>query len=327
MKQLTFSMLAGLLALVATTHAADNAPLFEDKVLVKGDGFEIKQSELDQSYLQRKAELAAAGRSIPDSAREMVEKQTVDLLILKHLLLKKATAEDKTEAAKDVDEMIKKAPEGALASQAKLLGLSEAAFKQELVDQNTATRVVTREFKPKVVITDEMSRKFYNDNLPKFEQPEMVHAAHILISTKSEDGKDLPDDKVKEKRALAEKVLERARKGEDFAALAKEYSDDPGSKDNGGEYTFPRGRMVPEFEKTAFDQTPGTISDLVTTQYGFHIIKTIEKIPAKVQDFAEAEPSIKQYLSRQELQKLLQNFAETARKDPKLQILDDRFKE
>jgi parvulin-like peptidyl-prolyl isomerase len=287
-----------LLALTGTGHAADE--LFPDKILVKGDGFEIKQSQLDQAYMQRKSQMAAAGQNIPESARPMVERQTLDLLILKHLLLKKATPEDRAEAAKIVESQISLAPEGSLSSQARLLGLTDEAFKKELVDQNSAQRVVAREFEPKAVVTE---RKFYNENLNKFEQPEMVRAAHVLFLTKTEQGADLPEAAVKEKRAAAEKVLERARKGEDFAALAKEFSEDPGSKDSGGEYTFPRGQMVPEFEKTAFEQKPGQISDLVTTGFGFHIIKTLEKIPPMVQEFTEA-----------------------GRKDPKLEILDERFK-
>ncbi len=325
MKRFTIPTLAAVLALASSTFAADE--LFADKTLVKGDGFEIKQTQLDQAYLQRKAQIAATGRSVPESARPMLEKETLDLLILKNLLLRKATDEDKAEAANIVESQIKLAPEGSLGSQAKLLGISEASFKQELVDQNTATRVVDREFKPKVVVSDEMSRKFYNENQPKFEQPEMVRAAHILIMTKSADGKtDLPEEAIKAKRAIAEKVLERAKKGEDFAALAKEFSEDPGSKDSGGEYTFPRGQMVPEFEKVAFSQDAGKVSDLVTTAFGFHIIKTIEKIAPKVQEFTEAEPNIKAFIGRQELQRMLHEFTEQARKDPKLEILDERFK-
>jgi parvulin-like peptidyl-prolyl isomerase len=324
MKRLSLFTLAGLLALTGTGHAADE--LFPDKILVKGDGFEIKQSQLDQAYMQRKSQMAAAGQNIPESARPMVERQTLDLLILKHLLLKKATPEDRAEAAKIVESQISLAPEGSLSSQARLLGLTDEAFKKELVDQNSAQRVVAREFEPKAVVTEQMSRKFYNENLNKFEQPEMVRAAHVLFLTKTEQGADLPEAAVKEKRAAAEKVLERARKGEDFAALAKEFSEDPGSKDSGGEYTFPRGQMVPEFEKTAFEQKPGQISDLVTTGFGFHIIKTLEKIPPMVQEFSEAEPNIKAYLTRLELQRLLQEFTEAGRKDPKLEILDERFK-
>ena len=324
MKRITPPLLAVLLALAGTTHAADN--LFADKVLVKGDGFEIKQSQLDQAYLQRKAQLAANGRTVPETARDMIEKQTLDILLLKNLLMKKATADDKAQAEKIIDSQIKLAPEGSLSSQAKLLGLTDAAFRQELMDQHTASLVVDREFKPKVVVTDEMSRKFYNENLSKFEQPEMVRAAHVLLMAKDEAGKDMSDAVKAAKKATAEKVLERAKKGEDFAALAKEFSEDPGSKENGGEYTFPRGQMVPEFEKAAFGQEPGKISDLITTQFGFHIIKTIEKIPAKVEEFSSAESKIKGFLGQQELQRLLHDYTAEARKSPKLEILDDRFK-
>ena len=78
-----------------------------------------------------------------------------------------------------------------------------------------------------------------------------------------------------------EGLLKRARAGEDFAKLAKEYSEDPGSKDKGGEYKFPRGQMVPEFEAAAFSLKTNQVSDIVTTSFGYHIIKLSEKIPAQ----------------------------------------------
>jgi parvulin-like peptidyl-prolyl isomerase len=113
---------------------------------------------------------------------------------------------------------------------------------------------------------------------------DQVHARHILIAAGKAESPDAPSpaapsDKDKaQARATAEQVLKRARAGEDFAALAKQYSSDPGSKDKGGDLGwFAAGQMVPEFDKAAFVLQPGQISEIVETQFGFHIIKVEER--------------------------------------------------
>src|SRR4030095_7139203 len=139
-------------------------------------------------------------------------------------------------------------------------------------DQATAEAVVKRELK--VDVTDADVKKFYDENPSRFEQPEMVRASHLLLGTRDTANQvELPEDKKAAKRKLAEELVKRARDGEDFAKLAKEYSEDPGSKDNGGEYTFPRGQMVPEFESAAFSLGTNQISEIVTQQFGYHVIK------------------------------------------------------
>ena len=186
----------------------------------------------------------------------------------------------------------------------------------------------------KVDISDADAKKFYEDNPSKFEQPEMVRASHILISTKDpmdmnpnfSQRKDLPDSEKAAKRKQAEDLLKRARAGEDFAKLAKEYSDDPGSKDKGGEYTFPRGQMAPEFEAAAFSLKTNEISDLVTTQFGYHIIKLSEKIPAKQVEFDKVKDRIKSYLAQQEIGKKAPDFFAKLKKDANVEILDDKLK-
>jgi parvulin-like peptidyl-prolyl isomerase len=165
----------------------------------------------------------------------------------------------------------------------------------------------------------------------------MVRAAHILISTRSTDpaaalsgGRpkttELSDDQKAAKKKLAEDLLKRARAGEDFAKLAKEYSEDPGSKENGGEYTFPRGQMMPEFEAAAFSLNTNQISDIVATTYGYHIIKLYEKIPAKKIDFDKEASDIKDYLAQREIQKQFPTYVQGLRKDAGVQILDERLK-
>lgn len=103
---------------------------------------------------------------------------------------------------------------------------------------------------------------------------ETVTVKHVLIGNKDEGGQDLPEDLANEAKTLAQEILKRALAGENMAELAKKYSQDPGSKDKGGEYTFARGKMVPEFEEAAFTGEIGKVyPKLVETSYGYHIVK------------------------------------------------------
>jgi len=104
---------------------------------------------------------------------------------------------------------------------------------------------------------------------------EAVWARHILIKSTS----DMSAEEQEKAKKKAEDILARVKKGEDFATLAKENSDDAGSAPYGGDYIFGRGKMMQEFEDTAFELAPGQVSDLVKTDYGYHIIKVEEKIP------------------------------------------------
>ena len=116
---------------------------------------------------------------------------------------------------------------------------------------------------------------YFKDSMYRVNAEEAVWARHILInSTSAMSAED--QDKAKKK---ADDLLARANKGEDFATLAKENTEDPGSAQFGGEYLFGKGRMMPEFENAAFALNPGQISGLVKTDYGYHIIKLEEKIP------------------------------------------------
>src|SRR5262249_33653154 len=161
------------------------------------------------------------------------------------------------------------------------------------INEAIPNAVLERELKSKIEVSDAQVAKFYSNNPAKFEQPEMVRAAHILIATKNlTTGADLtPEEKAAKKKQI-EDLLKRAKGGEDFGKLARQYSEDPGSKDNNGEYPpFPRGQMVPTFEAAAFALKKGEISPVVTTEYGYHIIKLLEKLPARVVPPSEAAPT------------------------------------
>ena len=139
-------------------------------------------------------------------------------------------------------------------------------------------------------ISDDELKAQYQANIQQYQVPNRVHAEHILLMTVGK-----PDAEVEEIRQKAEDVLKQAnKKGANFEDLAKKYSEDPGSKDKGGDLGWiTQGQTVPEFEKTAFSLDKGKISDIVKTQYGFHIIKVLDKETAHTKPFEEVKDSIK----------------------------------
>ena len=144
--------------------------------------------------------------------------------------------------------------------------------------------------------------KLYNDNLPQYSTPEQIRASHILLKT---EGKD--EAVVRQK---AEAVLKEAKAGGDFAALAKQHSEDDANKALGGDLDyFQRGRMVPEFEVVAFEMQSGQISDLVKTPYGFHIIKLADKKPATTRALAEVRAELTDQLKFERAQKAVSEQA------------------
>src|ERR1700726_398358 len=166
----------------------------------------------------------------------------------------------------------------------------------------------------------------YQQNIQQYEVPNRVHAEHILLMTVGKT-----DAEIEEIHQKAEDVLKQAKKGTNFEELAKKYSEDPGSKDKGGDLGWlMQGQTVPEFEKTAFGLDKGKISDLVKTQYGFHIIKVLDKETAHTKPFEEVKDSIKVPLLLTKSDKLASDEADqlsaTIRRSNKVS-LDDLAKQ
>ena len=144
----------------------------------------------------------------------------------------------------------------------------------------------------KIIVPITEAQRYYNSNLPQYQTPEQIRASHILFNTAGKDEAAV--------RKQADTVLQQVKAGGDFAALARKFSEDEASKANGGDLDyFGRGRMVPEFEAAAFALMPGQMSDLVKTQYGFHIIKVVDKKPAVTRSFDEIRPQIEEQLKMQ----------------------------
>jgi parvulin-like peptidyl-prolyl isomerase len=318
------------------------AALFGDPVIAKGNGFEIKQSQLDEAVNAIKARAAAAGQTIPP---EDLEKSILSSLIGSQIALQMATDADKAAGQKEADKQVAQAikhygSQDVLETQLKAVNKTFDDWRTEMAKQATTMAVLIRVLN--AAPTDADAKKYYDDNPKASEMPEQVHVRHILLMTMDETTRSpLPDDQIKAKKKQIDDILKRARAGEDFSQLAKTYSEDPGSKDNGGELPpfarasdDPAHAMVPEFEAASFSLTNNQISDVVTTQYGYHIIQLLDKTPARKLALTDKLPSsdstladdIKNFLTGQKLQELAPAYIQKLSQSPGVEILDPTLK-
>ena len=356
---LTTGCALALLGLAAVRSAAATAPatnqpaaaspaakpadamttLFGDPVIAKGKGFEIKRSELDSVMTGLKSAAAARGQTIPPAMVTQTEAQLLNRLIQVQLLLQQANAADKSNGVQKADAQIKillerAGSQDALDRQLKAVGMTMPELRTKVTEESTAQAALTRGLN--VTVSDAEVKKYYDDNPTFFERPEMAHVRHILLMTMDPITRSpLSAEQQKAKQKQADDLLKRIRNGEDFASLAKQYSEDTASKENGGELPeFPRGQMVPEFEAAAFSLTNNQVSDIVTSAYGYHIIKLLDKTPAKKMVLTDKLPStdatvadrVKDVLTQQKVEKLAPAYLDKLKESANLQILDPELK-
>ena len=244
---------------------------------------------------------APEGQPFPDIQKDMVRKGVVDMLVqqaaMDQLAKKWNVSISDDRVMEEISKIASQQGQTLEEVQAEIAqyGMTMEDLKQQVRPQILMTEVAKACQKDEAMIAE--AKKFYDENSTYFEKPEQVRASHILIKSDAAAG----EEEKAAAKAKAEEVLAKAKAGEDFAALAKEYSEDPGSKDNGGEYTFPRGQMVKAFEDTAFGMEVGATSDLVETQFGYHIIKLSEKMDAEKEPFEEAQTKIISFLLQKQL--------------------------
>ena len=163
-----------------------------------------------------------------------------------------------------------------------------------------------------VTVREKDLRRYYKNNKNKFKVPERVRARHILIKV----NRTAPEEELKKARKKAREIQRRVQAGGDFAILAAELSDDPGSKRKGGDLGFvARGRMAPEFEKVAFSLKPGKVSDIVQTKFGFHVIRVEEKKKSSVRPYKTVKEQVRIKVSIDLKKKAVEEYIEEITKD------------
>ena len=307
--------------------AAQNAPAAPKPVpaqipdvLAHVNGEDVTKADLDRAV---QALEARAGGPVPAEQRDQVVRGVLDQLIGYKVLVQETRARKVAVPDADVDARI-----GQIRGQFP----SEAEFTQMLTQRNLTleqvksdarqdmaiAKLIEDEIASKVAVKPEQVTDFYAKNPDQFKQGESVRASHILISVPK--GADAATKA--QARDKAEQVLKEVKGGGDFAALAKQHSADPGSAANGGDLGFfQQGQMVGPFNDAAFSLAPGTISDLVETDFGFHIIKVAEKKEGRTIPLEEVRPQVEQYLERLNRQEQTETFVNGLKAKGKIEIL------
>jgi foldase protein PrsA len=255
----------------------------KDKAVAKVDGAAISQDEL---Y---------------DVMVEQYGAATVEQLIGGKIVDSEAKKEKVTITDEELNEEVDKLKES--------YG-GEDVFNQMLESNNTTVDVLKEDLKnyltirkllePQIEITDEELQTYFEENKDSFGEAEQVKASHILVADE----------------ATANEIKQKLADGADFAELAKEYSTDEGTKENGGELGFfAKGTMVTEFDDVAFTLPVNEISDPVKTDYGYHIIKVEEKKEAKEANFDDSKAEIKETLIEQKLETEYSTWLEEKKQD------------
>jgi peptidyl-prolyl cis-trans isomerase C len=283
----------------------------------------VNDEPVTRADFERLVRNIEAGRGpIPADRRDEILRAALDQLITYTVMKQEAAARKFSVSDADIDAQVKEMQQQFP---------DEAEFRKALEARNTSLEQLKADARVDMLIdkmleaevakttaaTEGDAREFYDKNPDQFEQGESVRASHILVMAREE----ADEATKKQARAKIDAVHKRARAGEDFAALAREHSED-GSKEQGGDLGFfERGRMVPAFEQAAFGLQPGELSEVVTTPFGYHIIKVVERKDAEAVPYEQVKPQIVEYLSNQKKQDRVGALVEEARKRARIEVL------
>jgi peptidyl-prolyl cis-trans isomerase C len=303
----------------APAPAAKPVPAQLPEVVARVNGESITAKDLDDAVR------AISGRAgpIPPDERDRVYRGVLDNMIGYRLMIQEAKARKIIVADADVDAQV---------AQIRSQFPSEAQFQQALTAQRTtleavrndardgmsADKLVESEIAGKVAVKPEAVTDFYQKNQDKFQQGPRVRASHILIGIPQN-----ADAATKQAaKAKADALLKDLKAGKDFAATAQANSQDPGSAPKGGDLGyFEQGQMVPPFEQAAFALKAGEMSEVVETQFGYHIIKVADKQDSRVVPLEEAKTQIEDYLTQQNRHAQTELFVNALRAKAKIEIL------
>jgi len=310
-----------VLACAALSESADQIRQDEITVAIV-NGAAITQDVFDGELARIKGNIAAAGKSLDDSQLPLVIEQVMENIIGSELLYqesRKSGIEINETQINEEWEKVKKqfSSEAELQNTLNQMNISEDIVKNHIEHGLAIQQFINENFNQKISVSDTEAKAYYDTNPDTFKQPPQVKASHILIKFDS----NANESQKKASREEIRKIQDRVKKGEDFAALAREFSQCPSSSEGGDLGYFSSGQMVKPFEEAAFALNPGDVSDIVETQYGYHLIKVTDKKDESILEFDNVKSQLQAALKRSKVNENLGHYVAQLREEANVEIL------
>jgi peptidyl-prolyl cis-trans isomerase C len=288
----------------------------EDKVAVV-NGSVITRADYDREISVAQRRFSRMGKPLTDSQLSAIKKETLKRLIERELLYQESQKKGIKIDEATLDEKFKKRfpTEANLKNILSSMNITEATLKSQFRLGMAIQELIDKQIVQKVTVSDKETKDHYDNNPSLFKKPEQVRASHILIKVDSKADKA----QKAEARKKLEKVQQKVKKGEDFAALAKESSQCPSSAKGGDLGYFGQRQMVKPFEEAAFALKPGEVSDIVETRFGYHLIKLIDKKPETTIPYKDAKDKVEQRLKNEKVQKEITLYIEKLKEKAKVE--------
>jgi len=289
------------MALATLVMAAETPPPTDKAAVVNGTI--ITQAELDSQMKVVMDRLKASGRLPEVSQLDQIRSQVLENLIARDLLYQESQKKGIKISEEEVNQQLIKLKaqfpnEAEFNNALNRMDLTEASIKEKLERDLALKKLIEDEIAPKVTVSDSEIRAFYENNPATFKQPERVKASHILIKV---DPQANASQKAEAQKKI-DLVQAKLQKGEDFGALAKEYSEGPSGPQGGDLGYFARGQMVKPFEDAAFAMKPGEVSGMVETRFGYHLIKVTDKTPEGTMPYNDVKERLGEFLKQKKIQ-------------------------
>jgi peptidyl-prolyl cis-trans isomerase C len=286
------------------------------------NGVPIERGDFDNEVFMIQKTLLGMGKPLTCSQLASIRTEVLESMIRREVLYqdsrKAGIKPDGNAVTREIAALRQQFPtEAEYKNELSRRNMTEEALRSQLERNNSLQQYVDRQFGPKVTVTDTEMVGYYESHLDLYKQPLQARVSHILVQV---DHK-WDDVRKQEARRKAEEVLKNLKKGQDFAALAREQSDGP-TRTNGGALGYIRkGQLDAQLDNAVFKLKAGETSDIIETGYGFHLFKMVDRKPETILAYDAVKEQIRQHLVQEKARQEADQYAKILREKASVEIL------